>query len=157
MNSMKLVIPLHFISWKKTPNDAVTSQRQGQFTPKVKANAVPRLLSSLVWIDQNNKCNGMTCFMEFMLWESVRFCLGCFKNSILSVSFHVKFLNVISNDILNKKVQFLPIHCYYKYVLQLKCFRHCNDFMISVIQSDFIESGYWARICQITLAFSKII
>ena len=33
---------------KKTPNDAVTPQRQGQFTPKMKANAVPRLLSSLV-------------------------------------------------------------------------------------------------------------
>ena len=48
MNSMKLVIPLHFISYKKIPNDAVTPQRQGQFTPKMKANAVPRLLSSLV-------------------------------------------------------------------------------------------------------------
>ena len=33
---------------KKTPNDAVTPQRQSQFTPKMKANAVPRLLSSLV-------------------------------------------------------------------------------------------------------------
>ena len=48
MNSMKLVIPLDFISRKKTPNDAVTPQRQGQFTPKMKANAVPHLLSSLV-------------------------------------------------------------------------------------------------------------
>ena len=48
MNSMKLVIPLHFIPRKKTPNDAVTPQRQSQFTPKMKANAVPRLLSSLV-------------------------------------------------------------------------------------------------------------
>ena len=27
-------------------------KRQSQFTPKMKANAVPRLLSSLVWIDQ---------------------------------------------------------------------------------------------------------
>ena len=44
-NSMKLIIPLHE---KKTPNDAVTLQRQSQFTPKMKANAVPRLLSSLV-------------------------------------------------------------------------------------------------------------
>ena len=52
MNSMKLVIRLHFISWNKDPNDAVTPQRQSQFTPKMKANAVPRLLSSLVWIDQ---------------------------------------------------------------------------------------------------------
>ena len=46
--SMKLVIPLHFIYEKKTPNNAVTPQRQSQFTPKMKANAVPRLLSSLV-------------------------------------------------------------------------------------------------------------
>ena len=67
MNSMKLVIRLHIISWKKTPNDAVTPQRQSQVTPKVKANAVARLLSSLVWIDQYNECNGMTSFMEFML------------------------------------------------------------------------------------------
>ena len=48
MNSMKLVIPLHFISGKNTTNDAVIPQRQSQFTPKMKANAVPRLLSSLV-------------------------------------------------------------------------------------------------------------
>ena len=48
MNSLKLVFLLHFISSKKTPNDAVTPQRQSQFTPKMKANAVPRLLSSLV-------------------------------------------------------------------------------------------------------------
>ena len=33
---------------KKTPNDAVTPQRQSQFTPKMKANAEPRLLSFLV-------------------------------------------------------------------------------------------------------------
>ena len=38
----------------------------GQFTPKMKANAVSRLLSSLVWIDPYNECNGMTSFMEFM-------------------------------------------------------------------------------------------
>ena len=72
MNSMKLVIPLYFISWKKTPNDAVTPQRQSQFTPKMKANAVPRLLSSLVWIDHYNECNGMTSFMEFMYWDKHR-------------------------------------------------------------------------------------
>ena len=53
MNSMKLVIPLHFISLKKTQNDAVTPLCQSQFTPKMKANAVPRLLSSLVWIHQS--------------------------------------------------------------------------------------------------------
>ena len=68
MNSMKLVIPFHFISWKKTPNDAVTPQRQSQFTPKMKANAVPRWLSSLVWTDQDNECNGITSFMEFMIY-----------------------------------------------------------------------------------------
>ena len=33
---------------KKTLNDAVTPQRQSQFTLKMKANAIPRLLSSLV-------------------------------------------------------------------------------------------------------------
>ena len=32
----------------KTPNDAVTLLRQSQFTPKMKANAESRLLSSLV-------------------------------------------------------------------------------------------------------------
>ena len=70
-NSVKLVILLHFIWLKKTPNDAVTPQRQSQFTPKMKANAVPHLLSSLVWIDQYNECNRMTSFMEFMFgpWE----------------------------------------------------------------------------------------
>ena len=68
-NSIKLVIPLHFISWKKTPNDAMTPQRQSQFTPKMKANAVPRLLSSLVWIDQYYECNRMTSFMEFVVME----------------------------------------------------------------------------------------
>ena len=65
---MKFVIPSRFISWKKSPNDAVTPQRQRKFTPKMKANAVLRLLSSLVWIDQYNQCNGMTSFMEFMQW-----------------------------------------------------------------------------------------
>ena len=68
-NSKQLVIRLRFISWKKTPNNAVTPQRQSQFTPKMKANAVPRLLSSLMWIDQYNECNGMTSFVEFMARE----------------------------------------------------------------------------------------
>ena len=52
MNSMKLVIPSHL-----TPNNAVTPQRQSQFTPTMKA---------YVSIDQYNECNGMTSFMEFM-------------------------------------------------------------------------------------------
>ena len=54
----------------KTPNDAVTPQCQSQFTPKMKANAVSRLLSYLVWIDQYNECNGLTSFMEFMVCVS---------------------------------------------------------------------------------------
>ena len=66
---MKLVIPLHLISWKKTPNDAERPQRQSQFTPKMIANTVPRLLSSLLWIDQYNECKGMTRFIEFMISE----------------------------------------------------------------------------------------
>ena len=67
MNSMKFIIRYIIIHEKKTPNDAVTPQRQSRFTPKMKANAVPRLLSSLVWIDQYNECNGMTSFIESML------------------------------------------------------------------------------------------
>ena len=81
MNSMKLVIPLHFISWKKTPNDAVTPQCLSQFTPKMKASAVTRLLSSLVWIDQYNECNAMTSFMEFSRSGNPR------KNSATEKSF----------------------------------------------------------------------
>ena len=56
-----------WIPWKKTPNDAETPQCQSQFTPKTKANALLRLLSSLVWIDQYNECNGMISFMEFII------------------------------------------------------------------------------------------
>ena len=49
--------------------------RQSQFTPKMKANPVPRLLSSLVWIDQYNECDGMTSFKGFMrCWCSA--CVG---------------------------------------------------------------------------------
>ena len=33
---------------QRRPDEAVTPQRQSQFTPKMKANAEPRLLSSLV-------------------------------------------------------------------------------------------------------------
>ena len=51
---------------KKTPNDIVTPQCQSQSTPKMKANAVLHMLSSLVWIDHYNECNGMTSFMEFV-------------------------------------------------------------------------------------------
>ena len=34
VNSTKVVIPLPFISWRKTANHAVTPQCQSQFTPK---------------------------------------------------------------------------------------------------------------------------
>ena len=82
MNSMKLVIPLHLIvlvnshqRWKQKRNrvcfhlwceltlgkcilaNMIRAVNQSQFTPKMKANAVSRLLSSLVWIDQYYKCN----------------------------------------------------------------------------------------------------
>ena len=39
-------VTFHFMT--KTPNDAVTPKHQSQFTPKMKANAVPHLISSLV-------------------------------------------------------------------------------------------------------------
>ena len=63
MNSMKLVIPLHFISWKRTPNDAVTPQRQSQFTPKMKASA----FAFIFGVNWSVQCYGMTSFMEFMV------------------------------------------------------------------------------------------
>ena len=50
MNSMKFVTPLHFISFKKTPNDGVTPQCQSQFTPKMKA----KLCSAFVAIFDEN-------------------------------------------------------------------------------------------------------
>ena len=67
MDSMKLVILLYINS-------------TGQFTPTMKANAEPHLLSSLVRIDSGVvvsqhhlessfhevRCNAMTNFMEFM-------------------------------------------------------------------------------------------
>ena len=37
----------------------------GQFTPKMKANAKPHLLSSLVWIDHYNECNRLTTLIIF--------------------------------------------------------------------------------------------
>ena len=33
LNSMKLLIPLHFISWKKTPSDAVTPRASAEIFP----------------------------------------------------------------------------------------------------------------------------
>ena len=45
----------------------------GQFTPKMKANMISYLLSSLVWINQYNEYNGMTSLMEFMA------CFQCYE------------------------------------------------------------------------------
>ena len=59
----------HCISWKSWIPWNLSFRYihcTGQFTPKMKANAEPRLLSSLVWIDQYNECTRMTSFMEFM-------------------------------------------------------------------------------------------
>ena len=53
---------ISFHEKKKTPNNALTPQCQ--FTPKMKANAVPHLLSSLVWIDHYSECNGMMSLMD---------------------------------------------------------------------------------------------
>ena len=50
---------------KKTPNDAVTLLCQSQFTPKMKANAVSRLLLSLVWIDHYDQCIRLTALIIF--------------------------------------------------------------------------------------------
>ena len=46
---------------------------------KIKANAVSRLLSSLVWIDLYNECNGMTSFMEFMWIVNDSGCSTCWN------------------------------------------------------------------------------
>ena len=61
MNSMKLVLGLRFVKWKNTSNDAVTLQRQSQFTPKMKANTVPHLLSFLLWIDYQSQGKEIIC------------------------------------------------------------------------------------------------
>ena len=64
----------------------MTPQRQSQFTPKMKANAVLHLLSSLVWIDQYNECNGMISFMEFSsslwFWSNPDCTKGCLSNNM---------------------------------------------------------------------------
>ena len=71
---------LCFISWKNSFSDISRecilyqiwlgrltdcTDRNGQFTPKMKANAVSRLLSSLVWIDHCNECNRLTALIIF--------------------------------------------------------------------------------------------
>ena len=58
----------------------------GQFTPKMKANAIPRLFSSLVWISLYNECNRMTSFIEFMSYLGGHPCssAGLRQNGLLS-------------------------------------------------------------------------
>ena len=62
-NNAFFFMPFSWIPWNLSFRYIHCS---GQFTSKMKANAEPRLLSSLVWIDQYNECNGKTSFMEFM-------------------------------------------------------------------------------------------
>ena len=86
---MKLVTPLYLISWRKTPNDAVTPQLQSQLSPKMKAKAIPRLVSSLVWIDQYNECNRMRSLMEFMG------CCQCFVyHEFIKLFAHLEMLSL---------------------------------------------------------------
>ena len=48
--SRKWILPnmIRAVNRQKTPNNGVTPHSHSQFTPKMKANAVSRLLSSLV-------------------------------------------------------------------------------------------------------------
>ena len=65
MNSMKLVIPLHFISWKKDSKRCCDTTTPESIHTKDESKCSSHLSSSLVWIDQYNECNGMTSFKEF--------------------------------------------------------------------------------------------
>ena len=65
MNSMQTCNSVTFYFMKNSFSDVsrkrilpnmIRAVNQSQFTPKMKANAVSRLLSSLVWIDQYYKC-----------------------------------------------------------------------------------------------------
>ena len=72
--------PFVILSWIPWKSSFRYVHCTGQFTPKMKANAEPRLLSSLVRIDSSVvvsqhrlesffheiKCSGMTSFMEFL-------------------------------------------------------------------------------------------
>ena len=63
---------------RKMPNNAVTPQRQSQFTPKMKANMESRLLSSLGRIDQDSECNQLTSpiifgKMHLLLYQKMSF------------------------------------------------------------------------------------
>ena len=60
------------VNQASTPNNAVTTQRRSQFTPKMKANALPRLLSSLLCIDQYNECNGNSPSLLARMYHTYR-------------------------------------------------------------------------------------
>ena len=66
MDSMKLLIPSHFISWKKTQKMLLHCKVRVNSHQRWKVSVVPHLLSSLL-IYQYNKCNGITSLMEFMI------------------------------------------------------------------------------------------
>ena len=75
MNSMKLVILLHFISWKK--KIIFWYQQEVYFTKYIIFGKMHFLLISENAFCYEMKCNGMTSFMEFMIvhmdWDFVYF------------------------------------------------------------------------------------
>ena len=68
MNSMKLVIPLHFISLKKTPNDAVTPQCHSAVPVLIIFGKIYFLSITEKEFFHEIKRDGMTIFMDFMHW-----------------------------------------------------------------------------------------
>ena len=82
MNSMKLVIPLHLISWKKTPIDAVTPQCLSQFTPKIKAKRfcicfhlwceLTSTTNVTEWQVSWNSCQQLSAFILNSFWNGIR-------------------------------------------------------------------------------------
>ena len=61
--------------WLRRLTNAATPQRQSQFTPKMKANAESRLLSSLVWIDHYNEYN-------WALWSQLTTLIIFWQNTL---------------------------------------------------------------------------
>ena len=78
MNSMKLVIPLHFISWKKKSFSDIS--RKWILPNMIRAVAALIIFGQMhfLLISENEftheiKCNGMTSFMKFMISHSVKY------------------------------------------------------------------------------------
>ena len=72
LNSMETCNSVTFYFMKNSFSDIsrkwilpnmIRAVNQSQFTPKMKANAVSRLLSSVVWIDLYNMCNLLTALI----------------------------------------------------------------------------------------------